>query len=488
MNDQRLNQMMMAATLVFGALSLPLAPLYAKDAVQDKIDEIVQAEAGFDLFSGTVVVADHGTVIYAKAVGEANKEYHIPNTLETRFNISSVQKTFIATVIMQLVQSGEIELTDPLVKYFPDCPYPTADRIQIQHLLNHSSGLADYRDSDEYQLRSESFKNIDEVLPIVYKIEPAFDPGEDMEYSNAGVLYLKAIIERVTGKSLQENLTARIFRPLGMDNTVMFVGGDLLANRATGHERAPDGEGFVRATGEPAVYAGGGIYTTGSDLLLFDQAFYGEQLLDARHKEIMFTPVGPQPVVAFGWFVVPWGGTTVVMHSGGSGGFSTEFRRYPEKDYTIIVNSNYGGGAGFEMTNAIEALLLGLPYEVTTEAVLWHRKGMELQREEKYEEALAYFEKCVEGSNPHLPALYQAARTRLLGEFEQARAIELLDRYIELADENADPSIAAAWWRKGVAYEQLSDTGRALESYKKSLEIDPAFRQSKEALERLGAR
>ncbi|MCK4776219.1 MAG: serine hydrolase, partial [Candidatus Krumholzibacteria bacterium] len=219
MNDQRLNQMMMAATLVFGALSLPLAPLYAKDAVQDKIDEIVQAEAGFDLFSGTVVVADHGTVIYAKAVGEANQEYHIPNTLETRFNISSVQKTFIATVIMQLVQSGEIELTDPLVKYFPDCPYPTADRIQIQHLLNHSSGLADYRDSDEYQLRAESFKNIDEVLPIVYKIEPAFEPGEDMEYSNAGVLYLKAIIERVTGKSLQENLTARIFRPLGMDNT-----------------------------------------------------------------------------------------------------------------------------------------------------------------------------------------------------------------------------------------------------------------------------
>jgi CubicO group peptidase (beta-lactamase class C family) len=488
MNNRRFKQMMVAATLVFVLQLHTLPSLYANDTLRDKIDEIVQAEAKFDLFSGTIVVADHGSIIYSRAVGEANKEYHIPNTLKTRFNISSVQKTFIATAIMQLVQSGEIELTDPLTKFFPDCPYPTADKIQVQHLLNHSSGLADYRDSDKYRLRSDSFKSIDEVLPILYELEPAFDPGENMEYSNAGVLYLKAIIGRVTGKSLKENLTERIFVPLGMDDTVMLVGGDLLSNRATGHERAEDGEGFVRAVGEPAAYAGGGIYTTGSDLLLFDQALYGETLLDAKHKEIMFTPVGPQPVVAFGWFVVPWGGTTVVMHSGGSGGFSTEFRRYPEKGYTIIVNSNRGGGVGFEMTNSIEALLLGLPYELTTETVLWHRKGMELQRREKYEEALAYFEKCVKGSNPHLPALYQGARTRILGEFEQARAIELLDRYIKLADDNADPSIAAAWWRKGVAYEQLADTGKALESYKKSLEIDPEFRQSKEALERLGAR
>jgi tetratricopeptide (TPR) repeat protein len=73
-----------------------------------------------------------------------------------------------------------------------------------------------------------------------------------------------------------------------------------------------------------------------------------------------------------------------------------------------------------------------------------------------------------------------------MGEFEQAQAIELLDRYIELADENTEPSIAAAWWRKGVAYEQLADTGKAIECYQQSLELDPEFQQSNEALKRLG--
>ncbi|UCG52699.1 MAG: tetratricopeptide repeat protein [Candidatus Latescibacterota bacterium] len=124
---------------------------------------------------------------------------------------------------------------------------------------------------------------------------------------------------------------------------------------------------------------------------------------------------------------------------------------------------------------------------MTTEKVLWHRKGMALQGDEKYREALEYFEKCVKGSDPYLPALYQAARTRILGEFEQERAIELLDRYIELATANTEPSAAAAWWRKGIAYEQLGDNDKAITSYRKSLELDREFANAKQALERLEA-
>ncbi|HUU46212.1 MAG TPA: serine hydrolase [Acidobacteriota bacterium] len=457
---------------------------WAQVSTRHKIAEIVEAEARYDLFSGTVLVAKDGVIIYAGACGEENKEYHVPNVLETRFNISSVQKTFIATLIMQLYQEGKIDLDDPLTKYYPDCPYPTADQIRIRHLLNHTSGLGDYRDSDEYQLNSERYTCIDDVLPLVFQYEPAFAPGERSRYSNAGVLLLKGIIERVTGVKLNQALKERILDPLGMDNTTFYVGGDVLSRRATAYRLSGDGETYVRVLGEPSAYTGGGTYTTVLDLLKFDQAFYGEELLTEANKSIMFTPVEASPNYAYGWVVMEFGGTTMIGHNGGSGGFNSEFRRYPDRGYTIVVLSNYEDAA-FELANKIDLMLLGMPYALASESDMYYRRGMAAQQQEAYEPALALFEKNVASAAPHLPSLYQCARTRLLGEFDQQKAIDLLDRYIALADETTRPSIAAAWWRKGIAHEQLGQTEQAITCHEKCLQLDEGWEEAKEALARL---
>jgi len=106
-------------------------------------------------------------------------------------------------------------------------------------------------------------------------------------------------------------------------------------------------------------------------------------------------------------------------------------------------------------------------------------------QQEDYEKALEFFGKSLKGDEPHLPSLYQSARTRIIGEFDQETAIEELDRYIKLADENTRPSIAAAWWRKGVAYEQLEKTKNAIKCYEKSLELDPKFEHAKESLQKI---
>lgn len=160
------------------------------------VSEIVEAEVGYDLFSGTVLVAKDGRVIYSGAFGDANKETGDRIMLDTRFNISSVQKIFIATLIMQLHQEGLMSLDDPLTKYFPQCPWESAEQIRLRYLLNHTSGLADYRDNEEYQKNCDNYTCINDVLPLVWKYPPAFTPGERFEYSNAGVLLLKGIIER----------------------------------------------------------------------------------------------------------------------------------------------------------------------------------------------------------------------------------------------------------------------------------------------------
>jgi tetratricopeptide (TPR) repeat protein len=285
---------------------------------------------------------------------------------------------------------------------------------------------------------------------------------------------------------LERALQERIWHPLGMAQTTMLAGGDVLEHRATAYRLAPNGESYMRILGEPSAYAGGGIYTSVLDLLKFDQALYGDKLLSEENKRIMFTPVEVSPNYAYGWEINEIGETRVIYHGGGSGGFSSTFRRYPEKRLTLIVLAN-GTGWADELADRIERMLLGLPYAVATEADLHYKRGMHFQEHESYTQALAMFEQATNGDKPHLPSLYQAARTRILGKFDQRAAIALLDRYISLADESTRPAAAAAWWRKGVAHEQLGEIEQALGCHRKCLELDGGFEMAHEALERLGA-
>lgn len=465
-------------------LVMQAPPAFGEQGLPQRIDEIAEAEARHDLFSGTILVAKNGAIVYARAFGEANKEYDIPIVLESKFNISSIQKTFVATLIMQLHAEGKISLTDSLTKFFPDCPYESAAQIQIKHLLNHTSGLGAYRDNETYRANSETYTCIDDVLPLVFGQEPGFAPGERFRYSNAGVLLLKAIIEKVEGTKLKAALERRILLPLGMYDTTMFRGGELLSHRATAYALDDDGETYRRMLTEPSAYAGGGIYTTVLDLLKFDQALYDEELLDDETKAVMFTPVEPSLDYAYGWQVDRVGDQTVVHHGGSSGGFSSAFRRYPQPGYTLVVLSNYRDAA-FELANKVERLLVGLPYAVATKRDADFRRGMFHQQKERYEKAIEVFARNLKGEAPHLPSLYQSARSRILGEFDQRTAIEQLDRYIELADESTQPTAAAAWWRKGIANEQLGRMKQAVECHRTSLKLDPGFELAQEALARL---
>ncbi len=458
--------------------------LFAEPTVHSRIAGIVEAEAQYDLFSGTVLVARDGKIIFARGCGEANKEYSVLNTLETRFNIGSIQKTLIGTVTMQLFAEGKLDLDDPITRYYPDCPWEVAGDIRIRNLLNHTSGLEDYRESDEYQMNADSYGSIEDVLPLIYAAGPTKDVNVEFQYSNAGVLLLKGIIEQVAGMNLKQAMHQRIFDPLGMDNTTFMKGGEMLPHRASAYRLSDDATSYLRELHEPSAYSGGGIYTTVLDLLKFDQALYADDLLTGEYRNTMFTPVAPVPFYACGWIVVPFGGTTVVYHNGGSGGFSSEFRRYPEKGYTIIVLSNYPEAAS-ELANKIDCMLFGEPFTVATAAGRDHTRGMQAQGNEFYETAVEFFERNVTGDDPHMPSLYQAARTRIMGEFDQQTALEFLDRYIALADESTEPSIAAAWWRKGVVYEQLGDTDKAVTCHERSLELDDEFENAREALTRL---
>jgi CubicO group peptidase (beta-lactamase class C family) len=294
------------------------------------------------------------------------------------------------------------------------------------------------------------------------------------------------MIEKVSSATYNEILEKDILQPVGMFDTKLFSEGELLSNRAIGYQHSEVESGFLRATGEPAGYAGGGLYTTVLDLLLFDQVLYGEDLLTNATKELMFTPVQPSRHYGYGWIVVPFGGANAIYHGGRSDGFNAQLRRYPDTGYTVIVLSNYHGDSSFELANKIDCMLLGYPYSLATKYDLNFRLGNYYKNEKgDYRKAITFYNKNLNTSEMHLPSLYESASARLHGEFDQDKAIALFDQYLELVGEDAHPSIATVWARKGGAYEQLKNSKKAVQCYKKSLKLDPNLGWVKKALERL---
>lgn len=474
--------------LVFATAALLVLPVFAHAADRivpaREIQALVERHAELDMFSGTVIVADHGTVVYAGAHGDANKDHRVPNRLDTRHNIGSIGKTFTAVAIMQLVEAGKLRLDDTLAMHLPAFPFPEKDAITIQQLLNHSSGLGDYMEHDDYKRTMPGIDTIASILPLIYAQKPQFPPGERFGYSNSGMVLLGAIIEKTSGLAYPDYLQQRIFQPAGMTDSQLAQEHDVLANRAIGYTMTPD-RGYRANVREimPAS-ADGGLHATATDLLRFDQALDGNTLLVAESRQRMFTPVGPAPFYASGWFTKRVDGHLAVGHGGGAPGINAEFRRYPDDGLTVIVLSNYDMGAT-PLADAVEQALFGLPYALPTRVDADHARAEQFLEQGHAPAALAILDRLASAEQPHLPSLYAGAKLRIGGKVDLEQAVTALTRYIELAGADARPSRAAAWWRKGNAQELLGRIAEAKESYEASLRLDPADEDVRQSLDKL---
>ena len=208
--------------------------------LNEKIEEVITQLVKLDHFSGSVLVAKEGKILFAKAYGEANKDHHVKNTLKTKFNIGSITKTFTGVAIMQLAEKGKLKLEDPVVNYLEDFPY--GNSITIFHLLTHTSGIKDYHQHPTIRSSWYRIRNISDVIPMIYGQKLEFDtPGEKFSYSSSEVVLLGAIIEKVTGNSFENYITENILLPVGMHYTEISCLADVVKNRATGYVKSSTG-------------------------------------------------------------------------------------------------------------------------------------------------------------------------------------------------------------------------------------------------------
>lgn len=443
----------------------------------EEMDRVMREFEKLDLFSGTVLVARGGSVVYAEAFGEANKDHHVANILETRFNIGSIGKTFTAVAIMQLAEKGKLEIDAPVVRYLPDFPY--GDAITLHHLLSHTSGLSNYMAHPEYRSVMSRLRAIDDFLPLIYDQELVFEnPGEAFSYSNSGIVVLGAVIEKVTGRPYREHLRDSVLLPAGMTDTGINFWDEVVPDRAMGYTRSLSGEYTAAVLRVPPASADGGIETTVLDMLRYDRALYGDTLLGEAAKKRMFTPNLRQ--YGYCWRIGDDGGRRSIGHTGGASGVSASFQRYPDDDVTIIVLSNFSGAAEGP-ARTLEAIVFGQPYEPPklpldellyrsiSDGAITDAEGLE-----------AAIERA--GDEPRSGEPLNRLGYELLAGGNVGMAIAVFEANLRRFpdDPNSYDSLAEAYLTKG-------DRDRSIALYRKALEVDPGFESSRRMLERLTA-
>ncbi|HYC87380.1 MAG TPA: serine hydrolase [Chryseosolibacter sp.] len=332
-----------------------LVMLYASAAMAqpptDKIDKLMQQFHQYDQFDGVILVAESGKVLYRRAYGIADREWSINNTVDTKFEIASITKTFTALMIMQLYEAGKIDLDEKMIRYLNDYPSETGAKITVRQLLMHRSGLqvdiADFPPSgnnfpDIAAKINEEFLSLKEQVDLIARRPLLFEPGTRFSYSSDGYSVLGRIIEVVTAMSYEHALDSLMIKPLGLKNTGYKNHYAIIGKRATGYKEKYDGYEKGRQFG---IAPSGGMYSTVDDLFTWEQALYTDKLISQKSKDIIFRKTSG--ITNYGWKVNEnFFGTTaadsvkVVKCTGALPGFNALVVRFPRDHKTIIILEN----------------------------------------------------------------------------------------------------------------------------------------------------
>lgn len=245
------------------------------------------------------LIASRSRVLTVEAIGYRNLESKAPMLIDTIFDIRSVTKPVTAIGIMILMEEGKLALNDPVEKYLPEFKSTsTRNRITILHLLTHTSGMPFNRPPEIEDITIKRDRTLADVVTILLKQEPDFEPGTQFRYYSGGFAILGRIIEVVSGRRYEQFMNERIFDPLGMKDTFFYVPTEK-QKRVASLYRLQDGKltrwEEVEAYARNAKYPGPefGLYSTAPDLaslcqmILNGGSFKGKQILSRMSVETM---------------------------------------------------------------------------------------------------------------------------------------------------------------------------------------------------------
>jgi D-alanyl-D-alanine carboxypeptidase len=305
-----------------------------------------------DRFSGAVLIAKKGKPIFQRAYGFADRELHVPNTLDTGFTIGSINKLFTSVAILQLVEEGKVSLDDTVSRYLPNYPnHILATKVTVRELLTNTGGTGDIW-GEAFDRHRLELRTLADYVKLLGDRPLRFEPGSRWEYSNYGFILLGRIIEVASGESYYKYVREHIFEPAGMSST-----GPDPENQPVSYTR--NGTGKWHPATEQPPYRGtsaGGGYSTVGDLLRFANALVQHKLLNV-HLTNQATTGQVKNLYGFydgfGFGVQAFNGTQCFGHNGAGTGANADLEICGNSRWTVISLANLDPPAAQQISDFV---------------------------------------------------------------------------------------------------------------------------------------
>ena len=322
--------------------------LTIKDVIHE-VKGLMKRLCEHDSFSGTVLIAKGDDVLYSHACGEASKRFHVPNNIDTKFNLGSMNKMFTSISILQLAEKGKLSILDPIEKYVDESwlPEEITSKVTIHHLLTHTSGLGSYFNETFMNGSRARFRTLEDFKLLVKDEKLAFEPGKRFRYSNTGMFFLGVVIESVTGQSYFDNIRENIYKPAGMTNSDSYEMDIPVENLAIGYYRDEDSPNGWKNNYFLHVIKGGpagGGFSTVVDLHRFGHALLTGKLVSPESLELMWKDYSGE-FYGYGFRLDDGPLGKVVGHSGGFSGINANLDVFVDTGYVVAVMTNYDRAA-----------------------------------------------------------------------------------------------------------------------------------------------
>jgi len=314
------------------------------NALSTELDAYLRSIYPSHLTGAAVLVAKRDKVILQAAYGMAKMDEARPLSTDSVFRIGSLTKQFTAAAIMLLAQRGQLDVQDELHTHLPDFP-ALGQGIRLEHLLNHTAGLACYTDRPDFELLEPLDLSPVQVVALFQDTPLLFVPGSQFAYSNSGYFLLGLVIEKASGMSLAKFFSSQMFLPLGMRSTGMEGYAGL--SPLQGYTEEPDPQ-LAPVISMSIPFASGALVSSIGDMYLWEQHMARSTLLSKESWQQMCAPTrllsGELCGYGYGLENRQVHGISVVDHDGGISGYSSYSARTLDSGLFVLLLSNNDSG------------------------------------------------------------------------------------------------------------------------------------------------